>query len=91
MTHRPGAIERAFQLAAEGKGLTEIKRQLNAEGYSDPAAQLYGPVLLTSLKRTAAAARAAMAQDAPGKEDTGKDDAGKDDAGKDDAGKHDDD
>lgn len=51
MQHRLSVLERAFELAREGKTLAEIRKTLRTEGYENAAAQLYGPTLIASLKR----------------------------------------
>jgi hypothetical protein len=61
MTNRPTVIERAFELAREGRQLTEIKRCLRTEGYMDADRQIYGPTLVAALKR----ARLSAAPDTP--------------------------
>jgi hypothetical protein len=53
MPERPSAIERAYQLAREGKTLSQIRGALAAEHYGDARAQLWGPVLLADLRRLA--------------------------------------
>ena len=51
--HRPGTIERAYQLARSGefKTVAEIRTKLNQEGYLDVAGQIYGPTLASALRR----------------------------------------
>jgi hypothetical protein len=58
MTSDPTQLERAFSLARSGKyaGITEIRAQLRAEGYS--ATQLEGPTLLKQLRALCIATRA---------------------------------
>jgi hypothetical protein len=58
MANRPSTLERAFELARAGNAITEIKRLLRAEGYTDAEAQLYGPSLVAALKRVRADAAA---------------------------------
>ncbi len=57
MTLDPTQLERAFSLARSGKyaGITEIRAQLRAEGYS--ATQLEGPTLLRQLRALCIATR----------------------------------
>jgi hypothetical protein len=52
-SERPSAIERAYQLAREGKTLSQIRGALAAEQYGDARAQLWGPTLLADLRRLA--------------------------------------
>lgn len=60
MNHRPTTLERAYQLAASGEcdGVSDIKRQLNAEGYPDVQGQLYGASVTSALRKLAEKARA---------------------------------
>jgi hypothetical protein len=53
MTHRPGIIERAYQVANSGSvaTVTLLKRQLRAEGYVSIEANLTGTVLHAALRR----------------------------------------
>ncbi len=50
---KPGIIERAYQLAHEGKMPVEIKAALRREGYIDYVSQLDGASLLADLRRIA--------------------------------------
>lgn len=66
MTYRLTTIERAYQLAESGEcaNVGEIKRRLNAEGYSDVQGQLYGSTITTALRKRCDDARAARDADA---------------------------
>jgi len=59
MNHKPGIIERAYQIAASGDvvDILHIKMQLNLEGYFEIDAHLDGSRLRGDLKRLIAAAR----------------------------------
>lgn len=59
MTHRPTTLERAFQLARSGDHATisEIRRQLKLEGFSDAPTQISGPSMLKQLRKLCEAAR----------------------------------
>jgi hypothetical protein len=63
MPFRPTTLERAFSLARSGEyaSLTEIRAQLNAEGYA--AGQLEGPQLLKQLRTLCENARQARETD----------------------------
>lgn len=50
MTDRPGAIERAFALAAQGYPLTAIIKQLQRENYAGVTALLDGKLLRRQLR-----------------------------------------
>ncbi len=63
--NRPGTVERAYQLANEGKTISEIRRGLSAEHYIDARAQLWGAALVAGLRRVARAANEAAAIAAP--------------------------
>lgn len=54
-------VERAYQLASSGEvfSLTEIRKQLRAEGYHDAPAHLAGVALVTELRRLLIVARKA--------------------------------
>lgn len=60
MTYRLTTIERAYQLAESGEcgSVGDIKRRLNAEGYSDVQGQLYGSTITSGLKKLCDKARA---------------------------------
>jgi len=47
--HRPGTIERAFEIAAESGSLDEVKKRLTREGYSSVDAHLTGPQIKREL------------------------------------------
>ena len=51
MTRRAGTIERAYELAREGRSGSDIKRLLKQEGYTDAAEQLFGRSLQAALRR----------------------------------------
>ncbi len=53
MGRGPGTVERAYQLAREGKDVTEIRAILKSEGYSDVAGQLESRTLTGDLRRIA--------------------------------------
>lgn len=57
MHNRLTALERAFELARSGEchGTDEIRKRLNAEGYSGQ--QVTGPTLLRQLRELCAQAR----------------------------------
>lgn len=59
MQHRLTALERAFELAGSGecRSTDEIRKRLNAEGYSGQ--QITGPTLLRQLRELCAAAKPA--------------------------------
>ncbi len=59
MTSRPTTLERAFALARSGEypGVSEIRAQLKAEGYS--IHQMEGPSLLRQLREICTKARSA--------------------------------
>jgi hypothetical protein len=61
MTGRVTTVERAYQLASSGEvfSLTEIRKQLRAEGYHDAPAHLAGIALVGELRRLLAVARKA--------------------------------
>jgi hypothetical protein len=52
-THRPTTLERAYQLAREGRCRTvgDIKQALAAEGYERIQDSLYGRTLTADLRR----------------------------------------
>ncbi len=51
MTQRSGTIQRAYELAREGKTVGEIKQALKSEGYTDGPEQLFGRSLNADLRR----------------------------------------
>jgi len=54
MVMKPNVVERAFQLAREGRALPEIRKTLRSEGY-DENSQRRGRSLIADLKRAAKA------------------------------------
>lgn len=66
MNYRLTTVERAYQLAETGEfaNVGEIKRRLNAEGYSDVQGQLYGSTITSALKKLCDKARAEKGADA---------------------------
>lgn len=59
MTHRLTTVERAYQLAESGEcaNVSDIKRRLSAEGYSDVQGQLYGATITSALRKLCDKAR----------------------------------
>ncbi|WP_425993719.1 hypothetical protein [Caulobacter sp. DWR1-3-2b1] len=59
MTNRPTTLERAFQLARSGEysTISDIRRQLKIEGFSDAPSQISGPSMLKQLRKLCEAAR----------------------------------
>jgi len=53
MSSKPTTVERAYELAREGKGIQEIGNVLRAEGYSNVVSQLLSPTLRADLRRIA--------------------------------------
>ncbi|WP_298746326.1 hypothetical protein [uncultured Brevundimonas sp.] len=53
MTHRPTTLERAYELAREGRCRTvsDIKQALSAEGFDRIQDALYGPTLSAALRK----------------------------------------
>lgn len=53
MTHRPTTLERAYQLAREGRCRTvsDIKQALSSEGFERVQDSLYGPTLSAALRK----------------------------------------
>ena len=53
MTHRPTTLERAYELAREGRCRTvsDIKQALSAEGFERVQDSLYGPTLSAALRK----------------------------------------
>lgn len=53
MTHRPTTLERAYELAREGRCRTvsDIKQALSAEGFERIQDSLYGPTLSAALRK----------------------------------------
>ena len=60
MSHRPGTVERAYQLARTGEYETvrQIRSQLDREGYLDASSQITGAMLVRELARDCRMARA---------------------------------
>ena len=54
MESKPRLLERAYQLAREGRPLSEIRKTLDQEGY-DQRSLLRGKTLIADLKRAAKA------------------------------------
>lgn len=59
MSNRPTTLERAFQLAKSGEypTISDIRRQLKTEGFSDAPSQISGPSMLKQLRKLCEAAR----------------------------------
>ncbi len=59
MNNRPTTLERAFQLARSGdySTISDIRRQLKLEGFSDAPSQISGPSMLKQLRKLCEAAR----------------------------------
>ena len=53
MSSKPTTVERAYQLAREGKGIQEIGRTLRAEGCSNVVGKLLSPTIRSDLRRIA--------------------------------------
>ena len=53
MTHRPTTLERAYELAREGRCRTvsDIKQALSAEGFDRIQDSIYGPTLSAALRK----------------------------------------
>lgn len=53
MTHRPTTLERAYELAREGRCRTvgDIKQALATEGFERIQDSLYGPTLSAALRK----------------------------------------
>ncbi|WP_374274285.1 hypothetical protein [Brevundimonas sp.] len=53
MNHRPTTLERAYQLAESGEcaSVSDIKKRLMAEHYTDVQGQLYGSAVTTALRK----------------------------------------
>ena len=68
MSHRPGTIERAFDLAKNSPILTveKIRRRLKAEGYVDWEFQLSGREIRRQLRALVVAKRKALAMQEDG-------------------------
>jgi hypothetical protein len=61
MSNQPGTVERAYQLAREGKSLAEIKTMLRLEGYSDGVLHINSPSVASNLRKMAKQARQVQA------------------------------
>jgi len=59
MTHRPTTLERAFALARSGEypTISDIRKQLKVEGFSDAPSQISGPSMLKQLRKLCDEAR----------------------------------
>lgn len=59
MTHRPTTLERAFALARSGEypTISDIRKQLKIEGFSDAPSQISGPSMLKQLRKLCEEAR----------------------------------
>ena len=76
MTHRPTTLERAYELAREGRCRTvsDIKQALSAEGFDRIQDSLYGPTLSAALRKLCQEHYVAPAEQATGQ--TAEDAAG---------------
>jgi virulence-associated protein VapD len=65
MTHRPTTLERAYELAQEGRCRTvsDIKQALSAEGFDRIQDSLYGPTLSAALRKLCQANYVAPVED----------------------------
>ena len=68
MTHRPTTLERAYELAREGRCRTvsDIKQALSAEGFDRIQDSLYGPTLSAALRKLCQVHSVAPAEQAGG-------------------------
>lgn len=68
MTHRPTTLERAYELAREGRCRTvsDIKQALSAEGFDRIQDSLYGPTLSAALRKLCQEHYVAPAEQAAG-------------------------
>ena len=73
MTHRPTTLERAYELAREGRCRTvsDIKPALSAEGFDRIQDSLYGPTLSAALRKLCQEHYVAPAEQAAGDQQTG--------------------
>ena len=73
MTHRPTTLERAYELAREGRCRTvsDIKQALSAEGFDRIQDSLYGPTLSAALRKLCQEHYVAPAEQAAGDQKTG--------------------
>ena len=53
MSNHQTTVERAYELARSGQcaGVSDIKKKLQAEGFSDIAGQLFGPAINGDLRK----------------------------------------
>jgi len=60
MSNHQTTIERAYELARSGQcaGVSDIKKKLQSEGFSDIAGQLFGPAINGDLRKLCVAAKA---------------------------------
>ena len=68
MTHRPTTLERAYELAREGRCRTvsDIKQALSAEGFDRIQDSLYGPTLSAAQRKLCQEHYVAPAEQATG-------------------------
>ena len=68
MTHRPTTLERAYELAREGRCRTvsDIKQALSAEGFDRIQDSRYGPTLSAALRKLCQEHYVAPAEQATG-------------------------
>ncbi|GAA0869337.1 hypothetical protein GCM10009116_11730 [Brevundimonas basaltis] len=68
MTHRPTTLERAYELAREGRCRTvsDIKQALSSEGFDRIQDSLYGPSLSAALRKLCQEHYVAPAEQAAG-------------------------
>lgn len=68
MTHRPTTLERAYELAREGRCRTvsDIKQALSSEGFDRIQDSLYGPTLSAALRKLCQAHYVAPVEPAAG-------------------------
>jgi virulence-associated protein VapD len=73
MTHRPTTLERAYELAQEGRCRTvsDIKQALQSEGFDRIQDSLYGPTLSAALRKLCQAHYVAPAEPAAEDETAG--------------------
>ena len=77
MTHRPTTLERAYELAREGRCRTvsDIKQALSAEGFDRIQDSLYGPTLSAALRKLCQAHYVAPAEELAAKTPAAEDEA----------------
>ena len=75
MTHRPTTLERAYELAQEGRCRTvsDIKQALSAEGFDRIQDSLYGPTLSAALRKLCQANYVAPAEEPAAKDPAAED------------------